>query len=65
ISDLEEVPEWAKEEVTYMVSRGLVSLDNGYLGPNDSVTMNEINEIITKIHSFTHKTEDGSIVFVN
>ena len=61
ISDLEEVPEWAKEEVIYMVSRGLVSLDNGYLSPNDSVTMNEINEIITKIHSFTHKTDDGSV----
>lgn len=52
ILDFEETPEWAKEEVTYMVSRGLVPLDNGYLHPNDTVTMSEINAIIAKIHDF-------------
>ena len=58
INDINEVPEWAIEASTYMVSTGLVSLNEGDFLPNELMEKNTLNEITDKIKN-TFVTDDN------
>ncbi len=49
INDIDDVPEWAIEATTYMVSTGLVTLNEGNFSPNELIEKNTLNEIVNKI----------------
>ena len=60
IRDIDAVPEWAVEAVTYMVSVGLIELEGENFYPDKLVTVSEAGKILDAIKVIFVANDDGS-----
>lgn len=59
ILDIETVPDWGREAITFMVSTSLMSLKESKICPNDLISKTELNEIREKIKNIFVISDGG------